>query len=46
VNYVLKPPRKEEQEVIDTAIERALAVMPHVVKGELERAMMQLHRAA
>jgi len=44
-NYVLKPPRKDEQDVIDAAIERALAVMPHVVKGELERAMMQLHRA-
>jgi PTH1 family peptidyl-tRNA hydrolase len=30
--------------VIDGSIERALAVMPQVVKGELERAMMQLHR--
>jgi PTH1 family peptidyl-tRNA hydrolase len=45
-NFVLKPPRKEEQEVIDVAIERALAVMPHFVKGEFERAMMQLHRSA
>ena len=44
-NFVLKPPRKEEQDVIDAAIERALAVMPHVVKGAPERAMMQLHSA-
>jgi PTH1 family peptidyl-tRNA hydrolase len=43
-NYVLKPPRREEQEVIDASIERALAVMPQIIKGELERAMMQLHR--
>jgi peptidyl-tRNA hydrolase, PTH1 family len=42
----LKPPRKEEQDVIDASIERSLAVMPHVVSGELERAMMQLHRNA
>jgi PTH1 family peptidyl-tRNA hydrolase len=44
VNFVLKPPRKEEQELIDSAIERAMSVMPMVVKGELERAMMQLHK--
>ena len=44
-NFVLKPPRKEEQDVIDAAIERALAVVPHVVKGAPERAMMQLHSA-
>ncbi|OXH82523.1 aminoacyl-tRNA hydrolase, partial [Burkholderia multivorans] len=43
-NFVLKPPRREEQDVIDAAIERALAVMPMVVKGELDRATMQLHR--
>jgi PTH1 family peptidyl-tRNA hydrolase len=43
-NFVLKPPRREEQDVIDAAIERALAVMPMVVKGELDRATMLLHR--
>jgi PTH1 family peptidyl-tRNA hydrolase len=45
VNFVLKPPRKEEQDVIDAAIEKSLAVAPLIVKGEMERAMMQLHRA-
>jgi PTH1 family peptidyl-tRNA hydrolase len=45
-NFVLKPPRREEQEAIDIALERATAVMSYVVKGELERAMMLLHRPA
>jgi PTH1 family peptidyl-tRNA hydrolase len=43
-NFVLKPPRREEQEIIDASIERALAVMPLVIDGEIERAMMNLHR--
>jgi PTH1 family peptidyl-tRNA hydrolase len=34
VNYVLKPPRREEQADIDAAIERALALMPLIEKGE------------
>lgn len=34
VNYVLKPPRREEQSEIDAAIERALDLMPLVEKGE------------
>ncbi|MEX3605543.1 MAG: aminoacyl-tRNA hydrolase [Burkholderia sp.] len=42
-NFVLKPSRREEQEVIDASIERSLAVMPIFVKGETERAVMQLH---
>jgi peptidyl-tRNA hydrolase, PTH1 family len=46
VNFVLKPPRKEEQEVIDRSLERATNVMQYVVKGELERAMLLLHRPA
>jgi PTH1 family peptidyl-tRNA hydrolase len=33
-----------EQDVIDASIERALAVTPMIVKGELDRATMQLHR--
>ncbi|KAG0165468.1 hypothetical protein DFQ28_000539 [Apophysomyces sp. BC1034] len=45
VNFVLKPPRKEEQEVIDASIDKSLSMMPWIVNGEMERAMMQLHRA-
>jgi PTH1 family peptidyl-tRNA hydrolase len=45
-NFVLKAPRREEQEAIDGALDRAMNVMQAVVKGELERAMMQLHKSA
>jgi PTH1 family peptidyl-tRNA hydrolase len=45
VNFVLKPPRKDEQAVIDASIDKSLSVMPMIVHGEMERAMMQLHRA-
>jgi PTH1 family peptidyl-tRNA hydrolase len=34
VNFVLKPPRREEQAAIDAAIERALDVWPLIEKGE------------
>ncbi len=44
-HFVLKPPRKEEQLLIDAAIERSLAPLPLIIDGEMERAMMQLHRS-
>jgi PTH1 family peptidyl-tRNA hydrolase len=34
VNYVLKPPRREEQAEIDAAIERAIDLWPLIEKGE------------
>jgi PTH1 family peptidyl-tRNA hydrolase len=34
VNYVLKPPRREEQADIESAIERAIDLWPLVEKGE------------
>ncbi|OZA25408.1 MAG: aminoacyl-tRNA hydrolase [Hydrogenophilales bacterium 17-64-11] len=34
VNYVLKPPRREEQPEIDAAIERAIKLMPLIEQGE------------
>jgi PTH1 family peptidyl-tRNA hydrolase len=42
-NFVLKPPRKEEQDLIDDAILKSLAVLPKVVKGETGPAMSLLH---
>ncbi len=45
-SFVLKPPRKEEQSAIDSAIELALATMPLIIQSEWERAMMQLHSNA
>jgi peptidyl-tRNA hydrolase, PTH1 family len=43
VNYVLQPPRRAEQELIDTAIQNALAVLPEVVTGQIQKAMKELH---
>lgn len=46
VNFVLKPPRREEQALIDEAIARSQAVLPDFIAGHAERATMSLHRAA
>ena len=43
VDYVLKPPRRDERAAIEAAIERGLAVIPALVAGETERAMTALH---
>jgi PTH1 family peptidyl-tRNA hydrolase len=39
VNYVLKPPRKEEWQEIDAAIERALDLWPRVAQADWNSAM-------
>ena len=43
VNYVLKPPRREEQNLIDEAISRALQAWPSIAKGEWNSAMQKLN---
>lgn len=43
VDYVLRRPGREERELIDAAMLRALEVMPLAVAGEFERAMHKLH---
>ena len=43
VNYVLKPPRREEHEAIDAAIERALLSWPQIVAGQWTAAATQLN---
>ena len=43
VDYVLKPPRAEENGAIEDAIARGLAAWPDIARGEMERAMMFLH---
>ena len=45
VSFVLNAPRKEEQELIDAAVARALTIAPLVVEGKLEAAMLKLHSA-
>lgn len=43
INYVLKPPRREEQQAIDEAIDRSLGPLALLARGESERAMLELH---
>ena len=43
VNYVLKPPQKDEQGKIDVALDRALQSWPQLTEGNLEAAMKQLN---
>ncbi len=43
VNFVLKPPRREEQDAIDDAIGRSIDPIGLLARGDAERAMAQLH---
>ena len=43
VDYVLKPPRAEEQSAIESAIRKALDAWGAIAAGDMERAMMSLH---
>ena len=43
VDYVLHPPRGEEQALIDEAIGKSLDVWPFIARGDLEAAMLKLH---
>ncbi|MDX9885816.1 aminoacyl-tRNA hydrolase [Thauera sp.] len=43
VNFVLKPARREEQQLIDEAIDKALAIWPQLVRGELNAAATRLN---
>ena len=44
-DFVLHPPGRDHQRAIDDAMGRALEVVPQLLEGQFERAMMQLHRA-
>ncbi len=43
VDFVLHRPRKEEQVLIDTSIENSLHIIPLLVSGKFDAALMQLH---
>jgi PTH1 family peptidyl-tRNA hydrolase len=45
VDFVLHPPRRDEQKAIDEAIERGMDVLPQLFDGQAEAAMMKLHTA-
>ena len=44
-DFVLHRPSREHRQAIDEAIARALEIVPQLVEGQFERAMMKLHRA-
>lgn len=46
VDYVLHPPRIDEQSAIDQALDRGLNIWPHIRSGDMERAMHVLHTKA
>ncbi len=46
VNYVLKAPRKEEQDLIDRALDRCLLSWPQLRIGDYEAAQRVLHTKA
>ena len=43
INYVLKAPRREEQDLIDRALDRCLLAWPKLAVGDYEAAQRQLH---
>lgn len=43
VNYVLKPPRREEQEAIDGSLDRALANWSLLAKGDWDKVTQRLN---
>lgn len=43
IDYVLKAPRREEQELIDRALDRCLLAWPRLVVGDYATAQQQLH---
>jgi len=42
-DFVLHRPRREDQDLIEQAIEKSLQVMPSIVEGKFEAATMKLH---
>lgn len=42
-DFVLHPPSREHEAAIEDSVVRALDIVPHLVEGQFERAMMKLH---
>ena len=43
LDYVLQPPRAEERDLIEAAIDRSLEVWPLIAESKMEAAMLKLH---
>ena len=46
VDYVLKPPRGDERGALESSLDRALQAWPDIARGDMERAMQDLHTRA
>ena len=44
-DFVLHPPSREQEAAIDDSLGRALEIVPQLIDGQFERAMMKLHAA-
>ncbi len=42
-NYVLNDPRREERELIDTAMDKSQHIADLIIEGKMEAAMLKLH---
>ncbi len=42
-DFVLHPPSREHEAAIDDSLTRALDIVPQLIEGQFERAMMKLH---
>ena len=45
-NYVLNPPKVDEADLIESAIIQSLVVLPEILRGDFEAAMLKLHTKA
>lgn len=43
INFVLKPPLKDEQSAINQCIDESMQVVPALLNGDFESAMLKLH---
>ncbi len=43
IDYVLKPPKKSERELIDAALHDAQRALPNLLSGQFQKAMQELH---
>jgi PTH1 family peptidyl-tRNA hydrolase len=43
INFVLKSPLKDEQTAINQCIDKSIEVVPQLLKGDFENAMLKLH---
>jgi PTH1 family peptidyl-tRNA hydrolase len=43
VNYVLHTPSKDEMQLIEESVDASVALLPMLIEGQMEAAMMRLH---